>query len=244
MKTGIYKITNKINRKTYIGQSVDISQRWHYYRYASTKNTKSLIVAAIRKYGFDKFNFTILEECDKDELNEKEIYYIKYYKTHVLDGGYNLTRGGEHNIGEANPNAKLTKIDVLQIREIYSSKTDLTKREIYESIFKDKVGWRGFEKAWSGETWKSVNMSCYTKENKEHYNTLAKGHIGQKNSMSKLTNEEVLHIRERYVNETGTQIYEDYKDSYSYSGFEKILLGSTYQNIPVYKKSQKKWINK
>jgi hypothetical protein len=75
------------------------------------------------------------------------MYYIEFYNSHISKGGYNLTKGGDHNIGESNPNSKLTKEDVLLIRKIYNSKSDLNKKEIYENLFKNKVGKRGFEKA-------------------------------------------------------------------------------------------------
>jgi hypothetical protein len=83
-------------------------------------------------------------------------------------------------------------------------------------------------------------MSCYTLENKNYYKSKAKALKGQKNGMSNLTDEGVLKIRKRYTKETGRQIYQDYKELYSYSGFEKILLGTSYKHLPVYKKSQKK----
>ena len=90
MSIGIYKITNKINGKAYIGQSRKIEQRFHEHIYA---NTSSLIHKAIIKYGQNNFTFEILEECSAEELNEKEIYWIKYYDTY--ENGYNLTLGGD-----------------------------------------------------------------------------------------------------------------------------------------------------
>lgn len=88
---GIYKITNKINGKSYIGQSIHIEQRWQEHLY---KNTHcSLIKYAFHKYGVDNFIFEVLEECKQEELNEKEQYWIKYFNT--FENGYNLTLGGD-----------------------------------------------------------------------------------------------------------------------------------------------------
>lgn len=89
---GIYKITNKINGKVYIGQSIDIERRWKEHIQRDRTNT-SLIHLAIIKYGKDNFDFDIIEECSQSELNEKEQYWIKYYNS--FENGYNLTRGGE-----------------------------------------------------------------------------------------------------------------------------------------------------
>lgn len=89
MTTGIYKITNKINGKSYIGQSVCIERRWKEHL---NRHSKSLIHKAIEKYGEQNFDFSIVEECCQEDLDEKEQYWIKYYNT--FNDGYNLTRGG------------------------------------------------------------------------------------------------------------------------------------------------------
>ena len=87
---GIYKITNKINNKSYIGQSIHIEQRWEEHLYKTSKC--SLIKYALFKYGKDNFIFEVLEECSREELNEKEQYWIEKYDT--FNNGYNLTKGG------------------------------------------------------------------------------------------------------------------------------------------------------
>lgn len=82
----IYEIKNKINGKIYIGQhsSNELGQYW---------GSGKLIKYAINKYGIDNFERTILERCStKDELNEREKYWIK--EKNSLVNGYNLTDGG------------------------------------------------------------------------------------------------------------------------------------------------------
>ena len=99
MKCGIYKITNKLNGKIYIGQSVDIKKRWREHIFSSlhleNKDHNSPIHLALAKYGKDNFNFEIIEICDKNKLNEKEIYWIDYYKSYK--NGYNATIGGDED---------------------------------------------------------------------------------------------------------------------------------------------------
>lgn len=94
---GIYKITNKVNGHSYIGQSVDIARRWRQHRnLASNPNDSSYnnpLYRAIRKYGIDNFVFEIIEECSVDKLNELEQYYIEKFNTFF--DGYNLTLGGD-----------------------------------------------------------------------------------------------------------------------------------------------------
>ena len=94
---GIYKITNLINGKSYIGQSVDIHRRFIAHKNTAfnpnSKNYNNPLYRAIRKYGLDNFSFEAIEECKIDELDDKEIYYISKYQTHG-PGGYNLDDGG------------------------------------------------------------------------------------------------------------------------------------------------------
>lgn len=99
----IYKFTNKTNGKTYIGQTNNIEKRKRGHK-SESFNKKSNgynlpFHIAIRKYGFENFDFEILEEIDdafgRDYLNEREIFFISYYKSLVSENGYNLTIGGD-----------------------------------------------------------------------------------------------------------------------------------------------------
>ena len=96
---GIYKIENKINQKVYIGQSVNINKRLYTHRYNAynTKNEKTYdlyLYVAIRKYGKDNFSYEIIEQCEKSLLDEREQYWIEYYKSNQKEYGYNLSDGG------------------------------------------------------------------------------------------------------------------------------------------------------
>lgn len=99
-KIGIYMIRNKINNKVYIGQSVNIIKRWSVHKTYpfNKKNEKknkrayySHLYNSIRKYGLENFEFIILEECSRDLLNEKELYYIKKFNSTDFNFGYNNT---------------------------------------------------------------------------------------------------------------------------------------------------------
>ena len=84
--TGIYKITNKINNKSYIGQSVHIERRWSEHCFPSKTSQISL---AIQKYGKDNFIFDVIEECSIGDLDERERYWIEYYHSESPNG-YNI----------------------------------------------------------------------------------------------------------------------------------------------------------
>lgn len=100
----IYKITNMINGKIYIGQSVDFKQRWRQHKKESLKELPSMIInQAMKKHGIDNFIFEVIssiipikneiEYCKiADELEEQ---FIKEYQSHIsLRKGYNVSRGG------------------------------------------------------------------------------------------------------------------------------------------------------
>lgn len=87
MTIGIYKIENLINHKVYIGQSIHIEKRWQEHCRFSND---SVIAKAIQKYGKENFSFQILEECSEQELDEKELSYIRKYNS-LVPNGYNVT---------------------------------------------------------------------------------------------------------------------------------------------------------
>lgn len=89
---GIYKITNQVNGKIYIGQSIDISRRWRQHRNASCYDSDIPLYKAIKKYGIDNFTFEVIEECDMSLLNERELYWINFYDSYKQ--GYNATLEG------------------------------------------------------------------------------------------------------------------------------------------------------
>ena len=93
---GIYKIVNKLNGLTYVGQSINIYKRWTNHKSSAFReNSKDYNIPLykdFRKYGLDNFEFEIIEECLKEELNEKEQYWIKEYNSFF--NGYNESVGG------------------------------------------------------------------------------------------------------------------------------------------------------
>ena len=114
--TGIYKITNLINNKCYIGQAKDIYRRCneeHIYGCNNSATASFHIYQAFAKYGIENFSVEVVELCDQSVLNEREIYWIDYYNS--IDNGYNIIRGGDCYRGENNIQAKLTEIQVKEI---------------------------------------------------------------------------------------------------------------------------------
>lgn len=98
---GIYKITNKINGKCYIGQSTDIEKRWktHKSNWIQKTERRKLLYRAFRKYGIENFTFEILQKCKKEILDEREEYWIAKYDS--FKNGYNMNRGGHSHRGSS-----------------------------------------------------------------------------------------------------------------------------------------------
>jgi group I intron endonuclease len=96
---GIYCIENIKNNKKYIGQSVDIYRRWanHKCDLNGNRHNNEHLQSAWNKYGANSFEFTIVEKCDEDLLDSREIYYIDLYDCINGSCGYNLETGGNQN---------------------------------------------------------------------------------------------------------------------------------------------------
>lgn len=88
-KCGIYKITNLVNGKMYVGQSRFIEKRWSKHRSEANNGNKLPLYSAIRKYGIENFKFEIIEECSVNDLNEREAYYMYNLNT-FQPNGYNI----------------------------------------------------------------------------------------------------------------------------------------------------------
>ena len=90
----IYKITNNINGKCYIGKTErTIGIRWSEHTRQSRQKMDYPLYRAFLKYGIDNFSIKKIEECDNNILDEREIYWIDYFDSYKT--GYNCTAGGE-----------------------------------------------------------------------------------------------------------------------------------------------------
>lgn len=91
----IYKITNKINNRSYIGQTNNsIQERWkeHCHDCWKERNNNRPLYMAMRKYGVEHFVIEVIEECSEEALSIREIFWIDRYDTFRC--GYNATFGG------------------------------------------------------------------------------------------------------------------------------------------------------
>ncbi len=118
--TGIYAIHNIVNDKYYIGQAKDINERWiqHRSRLKCGTHENSHLQAAYDKYQKQNFDFLVVEECNLEELNDKEVYWIEKYNSYY--NGYNQDKGGSGCLGY-----KHTEDEILKMRMIQNPKAVL-----------------------------------------------------------------------------------------------------------------------
>jgi group I intron endonuclease len=89
--TGIYKITHIPSEKCYVGQAVNIADRWkqHVKRGVGAEDwTRNKLYPAMYSLGVENFTFEIIEECDRSKLNEREDYWQDFF--HAKDYGYSI----------------------------------------------------------------------------------------------------------------------------------------------------------
>ncbi|MDD4156596.1 MAG: GIY-YIG nuclease family protein [Candidatus Cloacimonetes bacterium] len=91
---GVYQIINLINDKTYIGSSIDVKNRWREHKTDLEKNRHHSIYLqrSWNKYGKANFVFSMLEECDRNELLDREQYYLDKFKSYKKENGYNIAK--------------------------------------------------------------------------------------------------------------------------------------------------------
>ena len=128
--TGIYKIENKLNGKIYIGQALDIELRWEQHKEALMTSNKSWYPLAREESNtIDDFDFSVLQICKPEELDELESYWIKHYDSY--ENGYNKTRDGQYLQGK-----KIVDLTALANRNISNEQIFQFMREMNGNAFK------------------------------------------------------------------------------------------------------------
>lgn len=233
---GIYRIINKINNKSYIGQSKNICVRWneHYLSSREVNNENknkncSIIHKALNKYGVENFTFEVLTLCNPCDLNDEEKYFISYYNT-LIPNGYNIEPGGHppSKFGSNNHNSKMNENDIYKIRESYALGDK--KNNVYET-YKDIISINTFNDIWQGKTWTHIHMDVYTLENKQKQkNNYDK--ISARKSVQVLSDEDILKIR--HLKNDGYSkkyVHNQYYSNININTFNDIWYNMTFKHI-------------
>lgn len=219
----LYKITNKINQKVYIGITNDYKRRW-----ANHGLENSVISKAIQKYGKENFNFEILfKNVSLEEIDNLEKEQIKIYDC-LVPKGYNVDKGGRYNGGEGkalqgekNGNSLLT---VEEVRYIKNNR-NLPMYVLYD-LFSDKISYETFKKVYKNKTYLNIKPTVEEYPNNIQFSS-------QFSSKAKLDYREICELRKKYFEGIyWKEAYKPFKELYPNElVFWKIYTGKQYSLV-------------
>jgi group I intron endonuclease len=196
----IYKITNTVNNKCYIGQTIqdDVQRRWELHRRLAKQDKGcTALKEAFKKYGIDKFKFEILIICFNDDCIEYEKQYIKKYNA-LVPNGYNISEGGNGGpLFKGKKHTEKTKELLREKSKEYYSNPENKQKHIYriqEGMINSDKWQLALADGHIGQNRKgkyyemknivkekiSESMNEYYKENKEKHAKIVSEKLGQK----------------------------------------------------------------
>ncbi len=253
MKSGIYCIRNTVDGKRYIGRTVDFTKRkrMHFWM---LENNRHFNIHMQRAYALNPsaFKFEILEECEKSQLNDREVYWISYYKTMDDKCGYNLCEGGKSTTGRKTTEETKRKISEKNRGTKFSQETiEKRKRTLQEHMEKDPVlaervrksrmsaerlkgkpSWNKGRKCpeWLKERNRQINLG--KKRTEEHKQKLRELFSGEGSLSAKLTENEVVEMRLRFLKgEPRMSIAKDFPNMHPNTIYD-IVKGKRWKHIP------------
>lgn len=185
----IYCYKNRANEKCYIGKTNNISRRKSRHKRNAFIDKLTLpFYNALRKYGEDSFEFSILDTFHlEDIIFDLEKFYISAYKSNNRDYGYNITFGGEgssgtkHNNnqkrsnklkkGELNGNSKLNNVTAISAYHDYKS----GQYKIKDLSDKYNVSHITMERLLSGKSWKHLSLDINSLQSIKKKNIVSSG---------------------------------------------------------------------
>lgn len=198
--SGIYSIYNIVTDEHYIGQSINLYKRINEHirklrlgNHKYSNHGKTLLQKAWDKYGERSFVFSVIETCEKDFLDDREVYWIEFYHCNYAkyNKGYNYNKGGSATYKKEKRKTNKNKLVVHKGEE----QKVISKHEL--SQYKEMGYITGFSETNKEKMFKNINKyreypvgenhPLYGKKlTKEHRNKLSKSHKGHK-----LTNEQI-----------------------------------------------------
>lgn len=156
----IYKSTNKITGKIYIGQTTkSLEQRIKGHLNESKIDKNRPFLSSINKYGIDNFTFEEIDFTNNlDDLNDKEIYWIDFYQS-ISPNGYNVTGGGQGK--KMKPTEELSKIISEGLKNSEKWQETKNSEEYKKTIEKNFFGWN------KGKKFTQEHKKKIWKKNKE-----------------------------------------------------------------------------
>ena len=223
----VYKITNNVNNKSYIGITNNYKKRWSNEK-SNPKDPvrQQVITKAISKYGKENFTFEILySNLTIEEACQKEQELIQKYNT-LIPEGYNVDKGGTYHphrqpqFGEKNGNANLTDKEALYIK----NNRDKPLYVLYDE-FSDKMSYDAFKKCYKHQTYTHLPIT------KAEYPYNAE--FSCQFAAGELEYDEVIDIRTRYAQgEYWKNVYKDYTHAFTNEmSFWRMYTGHSYKLV-------------
>jgi group I intron endonuclease len=191
--SGIYCFYNFINRKRYIGQakSIRVRLKEHLFDLRRNQDLSNVLQNAWNKYEEENFHISIIEECAIEDLDEREIFWIKELHSHVSEWGYNIAYGG------ASGNRGIKRSDETKAKISASKKGEKRTKEFCDEISKRMKGWNPTEETrykmsqshmgikYAKESWEKRLAAYPPKRGEENPNYGRRNTEKTKNQMSK-----------------------------------------------------------
>jgi len=186
--SGIYKIENIINNKVYVGSSVSIEDRWirHKSDLVKGKSCSIKLQNSYNKHGVEYFEFSILEECDIENLIEREQYYIDMYNSY--NEGYNCCPMAGNSLGAKQSDETKLKISEAMKGEnnpFYGKKHSEESREIMRESHKGQIS--SFKGSHHTEESKKKLRYPKTNEHREKLSVSSKGRLHFEETKKKIS---------------------------------------------------------
>lgn len=231
----IYKITNNINGKIYIGQTNNPTRRWWQHTSSARCNKgNQLITKAMIKHGLDNFDFSVICTCcTQEDTDEIEILLIKQYNSTDMSVGYNLAKGGSKLISTPEIRNKISK----SLKEYYknndgANKGKVLSKETRDKISKSSMGKPGTNKGkkFSEEWRQKISESNMGKKfTEKRLKRMSESHMGHIPVNRKLTFKEAEKIREIYKNTKIPQKELGKRYGISQASINDLILYKTYR---------------
>lgn len=238
----IYRITNLINNKSYIGYSKNYKIRWKQHENSiNTNGGCTVLKQAILKYGLENFKFELMIICFDEAMGSIEIEYIKKYNTQVPNG-YNISSGGTATCGfTGKKHTEETKLKLSNyFKNKYNSLERKTKlslqakkqfsieenRKKMSDIIKNSTN---FKKALN--SMKELKIGPYT-EKKDDLKHLISKSMKKYHSKFNITNELVNPMIEKNINKFGKKVYQYTIDNIYIDEYKSIGQASKATNVP------------
>lgn len=250
--SGIYKITNIVNGKVYVGSTVNLYHRrcHHFGRLRSNDHANEHLQNAFNKYGEQSFHFAVIELCDRDNLLDREDFWINGLNAHHSKSGYNILKSahridsdaakhlldpvvrakavatrianGSH-AGEKGSLAKLTNFQVNQIRKLYSLGHSSVQISKVFGVDKSNILFIVNGKTWTSVPFDDVDVSDIEVPSR-------KTNKGSEVWVAALSEDDVVQIHDRLrAGESNTKIANDFK--ISRSAVYHIKCGNTWKHL-------------